>query len=584
MGRLGWGRAAQRELLGRWGTAFLLAYVIWRWSGLFPNLRYLLGLMLAAVLGEGAVVCCHPKQRALHDYLAGTYVLDCDRPVRALSLASLLPRLYGQTDEPAAYSLVRQEESGLTSVVFTPQMTPQTEFVAQIRRSPLLSLGILSLGGLILLVSVAVSRQSQWQTNAESLDRRDPLFSTLVETLSTLPSDRLVQRQTTILALANSRDSRRLPLLADLLIEADQPLLIETIQQGLVSIGPEALPYLRRLNRALDNDLAALGNRRQQAQAAQKQQAVKRAIAKILVLYSDELNQTNLSQINLEQVSSGAGSFQLVLERTQLAGSQWSGSRLHGASLRFSRFFAVGPDRKPGTYDDRTTDLSGADLSATDLSAADLRWSQMPRVSLLRANLQRAQLDQANLTAANLSAARLIGASLRQTQLTQASLTGADLTEANLQGAKLKDAQLGRVQAAGAVLVRADLERSSWQEANLSAANLKNARLVWSNFAAANLTGADLTQANLQHANLQGANLTGVRLARADLTGANFAGAKLSVQPSNSPQAFVSQLPADSGNGTQLADVDFSQAQNLSREQLIFICTQGGLHPACHRS
>ncbi|MGP1374659.1 MAG: pentapeptide repeat-containing protein [Almyronema sp.] len=576
-----WQQAAQRELLGRWGTAFLVAYGLWRWSGLFPNLRYLLGLTVGVLLVEGGYGCWRGRQRTWHDLLAGTQVIDRRTLAPALPLAGRPPRLYGQED-PTAYSLVRQEESGLTSVVFTPPLTPPIELVEHIRRSPLITLSVLSLGGLVLLVSVAIGSQTPWQMGTASrLAVDDPLFNTLVETLSTLPSDRLVQRRTTILALANSQDSRRLPFLADLLVESTDTAIVDTIQQGLVSIGPAALPYLHRLNRSLDNDLAALSDGDQQAIAAQKQQAVKRAIAKILVLYSGELNQIDLSQVNLAQVQTGAGSFQLVLIRTQLAGSQWQGAHLNGARLRSSRFFAAGRDRQPGTYDDWITDLSGADLTAADLTAADLRWSQLQQTSLRRASLPGAQLDQANLTQANLSNAQLIGASLKQATLNQASLTGADLTAANLQGAKLRDAQLQQVQAAGAKLSRTDLARSGWQGANLAEADLQRAKLAWSNLSEANLAGADLTNADLQNANLQGANLVGAQLSAANLAGANLAGATLTVAATPQADGFINQLPTDGAEGSQLAGVDFSQAQNLSREQLIFICTQGGLHPAC---
>ncbi|WP_346293609.1 pentapeptide repeat-containing protein [Sphaerothrix gracilis] len=576
-----WQQAAQRELIGRWGVAFLVAYGIWRWSGLFPNLRYLLGLTLMALLGEGGLAYFSLQERALHDSLAGTQVLDRRTLVPALPAAQPPPRLYGQ-NVGTAYSLVRQEESGLTSVVFSSPLAPQVELVEQVRRSPLLSFSILILGGLVLLVSVAVGSQVRWPSKTgETAERRDPLFANLVETLIALPSDRLAQRQTTILAIANSQDSRRFAFLADLLAESNNPALVETIQQGLVSIGPEVLPHLHRLNLSLDNDLAALRDSAQYPTILKKQQAVKRAIAKILVLYSGELNQANLSQVNLERVEGEVGSFQLVLNRVQLAGSQWSGARLNGANLRFSYFFAAGRDRKPGTYDDWTTDLSGADLTAADLTQADLRWSKLEQVSLFKAILPGAQLDQANLTAANLSEAQLINASLRQAKLNQASLTGADLTEANLQGAQLQDGRLRRVQAAGAVLARADLTRSGWQEANLSDANLQNANLAWGDFSGANLTGADLSGTDLQNANLQAANLTGVSLAKADLAGANFAGTLLSAQPVGNQSGFINQLPSEEESGSQLAGVDFSQARNLSREQLIFICTQGGLHPAC---
>jgi uncharacterized protein YjbI with pentapeptide repeats len=97
----------------------------------------------------------------------------------------------------------------------------------------------------------------------------------------------------------------------------------------------------------------------------------------------------------------------------------------------------------------------------------------------------------------------------------------------------------------------------------------------------ARLLGANLRAANLTHANLRDTDLRGVWLQGAILDGVDLAGAILAEPVSTDSEGFVAAVP-ELPTGNQFAEVDFTRARNLDPEQLTFICTQGGLHPACN--
>ncbi len=117
--------------------------------------------------------------------------------------------------------------------------------------------------------------------------------------------------------------------------------------------------------------------------------------------------------------------------------------------------------------------LSGADLTQLNLTGANLRG----------ADLSGATLSQANLTNADLTGANLEGAVLNSVNLTGASLTGANLKSASLENADLSYA--GFISANS---------YTGFISANLEAANLKDAKLLFTNFRGANFRLT--TQAN----------------------------------------------------------------------------------------
>ena len=590
----GFEKAIRRELLGRWGIPLGIAYVVWVGSGAFPRLGILSTLAILSLLAEGLTAQLHRRRQAWHDYLADTYVIEsqryanaqraltADRYSHSWSGASFRGDGLGATNE---YSLTWTEEAGgLTSVVLTPQSMDKPRTNAPWRSRQFgVTLGFASLiGWLVVGVLLMMPRhpqpQSQW---SEIGDKNDRVFLALVEML-TSTANQSMEHRAAILALANSEDPRTISLVADLLAQTNHQGMLEATQQALVTIGPTALPSLTRLNQTLRNDLAALQEENTQyATIARRQQTVKRAIAKILTLYGDQLHTVDLNKTDLGQVKKGVSQFRLGLDQSNLAGAQFRGAILSGASFRKGRFFGAGEDARLGTYDDWITDFSGADLKEADFTDADLNQAIMQRSSLLRAILYRVDLSQADLMGANLSSAKLIGANLQQAILNDASLTGADLTDANFSYAILKDARLRRTSAVGADFQSANLMQSNWQNADLTDANLSSANLQSANLTGTHLKNADLSHANLQGTRLRGANLTGINLQNANLIETDFQDAIFFRSSGLTGRNQFIRAIRDTDNIDQFQGVDFSQAKNLDDEQLTYICAQGGIHPHC---
>ena len=368
-------------------------------------------------------------------------------------------------------------------------------------------------------------------------------------------------------------------LLVDLLAQTSDPALLDTLQQALVTLGPLAIPHLQRLNLTLANDMATLPpNQRLKAQL--RQRTVKRTLAKIVLIYNDQLQGTDLHGVQLAQVREGPDAFTLVLEGQNLAGLIWTQAVLSGAQLRQARLFDPGPDGRHDTFDDWVADVSGADLTEASLVATQLRHVLFRRASLLRADLSNAQAQYADFSGANASSARFIATVATEARFQGTSLVGADLTEAQLDQADFREARLREASLVGASLHQANLAR-----ADLSTANLQDSHLIGANLRAADLRNSRLTQANLENANLENANLENATLQDAVLTGANLDGANLrgaTFVASTAPtgDGFIAVLP-ETEAGTALVSVDFSRAMNLDADQLAYICQQGGIHPQC---
>lgn len=579
----------KRELLGRWGLPMLLAYSLWL-GGASSHLGLLGGLSLLALAGEGATLMLNRSRRALHDKWASTQVIlveDIHIPVKYRPTQfQVVNQQKGSADfadlQPWHTALTLAEEvGGLTSVILTPSDSVASTRFSWLRQYPALVLGGAVLAGLGLvmvgLVGARVYTQQQ-ENQRHSQQQSDDMFLALVQAFST--ASRPEEQQAAALALASTQDPRAVPLLVDWLAQADQAQTIETLQQALVTLGPQALPYLKRLNQTLENDLVTIPLE-QRLPYELRQQAVKRTLAKLLTIYSDQLRGYDLNRTFLGYRVNTPDAFTLVLENLDLAGIQWQGSVLSGANFRQSRFFAPGSDGRVDTYDDWITDLSGSDLTAANLANANLRYVVLQGSSLLRANLQDTQAAFADFTGANLGGARLIGANLSAANLNGASLVGADLTEAQLPDAALIGARLTQIRADGANLKQADLSRVEGRGADLSGANLQGATLTAADLQESQLEAADLRQANLVNANLADANLHAAQFQGADLTGANLQNAVLHKAANSELESFIEPLPAKRQQDGIFADVDFSKALNLAPEQLGYICAQGGLHPAC---
>lgn len=567
-------RTLLREGVGKWGGPLFVAYSVWRWSGAFPVLGLLLGLGGLALVGESLTGMINRPRRALHDWLAGTCAVDQETGA-IIHLSSL----WAAEDSSNARAATWRQAASPNSVVINPSRSSWHDPDLTLSKIGL-GLGILlTLGGLAGVSSYFLLGRPQF-TTAPNPDRN--LYAQLVATL-TNPELDAAARRAAVLALGNLSDDRVTPLLVDLIAQTDDLLWLDALQQALVARGAEAFPHLRRLNQSLAADLAMQGDPALHHTTILRLQTVNRILTKLLVLEEgDRRIPLNLSRMHLGFLPGGNGEFRLVLKNQDLAGIDWSGSVLTQAQLQSAKFYYLGADGHPNTYDDRTADFSGADLSDANLTGADLSLSQLVNTGLLRTQFDRANLTLANLTGANLEQARLIQATLNQAELSDAKLSKADLTEADLRDANLAGARLAEVNAAGAEMMGANLQNAIANSARLSDADLSNASLEDADLTGAKLQGANLRQANLTNTSFRDADLRGIWLQGAILDQVDFSGA-IFAEKIVSDNAFVEAVPS-LPTGDQFAGVDFNRARNLDPEQLSFICAQGGIHSACDLS
>jgi uncharacterized protein YjbI with pentapeptide repeats/uncharacterized RDD family membrane protein YckC len=575
----GLARGFVREGLGRYGVPLGVAYLIWRYSGAFPALGILSGLGGVMLAVEGSLLLLGSDRRPWHDRLAKTYVIDVWQQ----------PRMSQQPYQVEIQSnwSSQSAQNSFTTIVLTARKLEPAHFhlLRWMRQHPGTTLVV---GVSVLMVSVLgtfVGTQVYIQTQAnqrEFSQQSNQVFLALVEQLSSPVVESVEERRAVMIALARLDDPRGVPMLVDLLGQEETPTLIEALQQALVSSGVEALPYLRRLNQSLVNDLGAVGegNPRERRLLELRLQASQRAIAKLLNLYSGQIHNLDLDRVDLASGSNQRLPFTLVLDRVDLSGNSFRSAILSQASLESVRFYGEGEDGRFGTFDDWISDLSGADLKEANLENALLQQVLIKRTNLLRANLKRANLQEAHLQGSNLSGAQLVGANLQQAILTEASLTGAELAEANFSLANLEGSNLTQVQGMGASFKMVNAARSQWEGATLSQANFYGANLQGADLSGVDLTQTDLREAQLQNASLQGADLSGADLRGANLKGANFEGVQLVPTSLPSSDQFLAPLPQEAA-AANVAGVNFSQVKNLDLQQLDLICRRGGQHPQC---
>jgi uncharacterized protein YjbI with pentapeptide repeats/uncharacterized RDD family membrane protein YckC len=592
-----WSHLFLREGVGRWGLPWGLAYGIWRISGAFPDVTVFLGLGAIAMVAEASVAAWHPRRRTLHDRLAETYVLDA--LAQADTSDSWQVRTFSPTVptavEPQAWNGAQwqntadmDEDAAIAAIVLresSPEPTQPSQpglWPWMVRHPGITLLGTTAVAMVSVLATfVGTQVYIQQQTNQRaSQQQENEMFLALLDKLVPKTPEAAAERRSAILALGAVEDARAIPLLVDLLGQETEPELVDTIQQALVSRGPEALPHLHRLNRTLENDLASLryaGETEERRLVAQRQRATKRAIAKILTVYTGNYARVDLSQVNLGKTQS-PHPFTLVVQQNNLAGINLRSAILRGAQLQNSRFASAGEDERLGTFDDRIADLSGANLMQADLTGAFLSYSSMENANWIDATLKQAQLNQAALAGSNFSNANLMQASFQQANLTDAKLTGGNLVSADFTRANLQGVNAGRVQAQGANFVRSNLARSSWQGADFAEADFQGSNLAHTDLSGARLRDANLANAQLQNANLTDADLSHANLQGAKLDGANFAGVTFMPPQPPTEDEFIRRVESPTG---KLAGVDFTGVKNLNANQMAYICAQKGLHPRC---
>jgi uncharacterized protein YjbI with pentapeptide repeats len=593
-------RTLLREGLGRWGMPFGSAYVIWRYFIGFPSVGILLAIGGVLVAVETGMLLFNPRWRSFHDRISGTMALD----IRKLKNSKAYRRSANnqETDSIPSIAVEVQDfdvtgkaqtvvnpyhENRLDSIVIgNPNHHPKFNLWFWMRQHPLASLLIIAVAsvGSVLAAFVGTQLYVQYQADRrQSQSENSQVFMSLIEQLSGTATDPLQERRSLIIALARVDDPRAVPYLVDLLGQEKDPQVIESIEQALAGIGTKALVDLRRLNQSLEKDLQGFSqddNSEEKRLLSTRLRTTKLAIAKILTIYSGQLNEVNLHHVDLSSDRSEFGAFTSTLDRLDLSGLNLRSANLTEASLSEAFFSSAGKDKQTGTSDDAIADLSGAELKSADLSNSKLIGVSLQRANLILANLSDSDLHNAQIQAANLSSSKLVGANLEGAMLTDSSLTGADLRDVRGKNIDLSKANLGRVKARGGNFEGGNLAQSNWQEADLSNAILSNANLQQIDLSSSQLTEANLSQSRLKNANLSNANLHKADLRGTDLEGANFQGAILS-QPNtnNSSDGFIETT--ENAEGAKIKGVDFNEVKNLDDAQIEYICSQGGVLDRC---
>ncbi|MEH1913449.1 pentapeptide repeat-containing protein [Nostoc sp.] len=570
----GLGAVVIREGVGRWTVPISIAYLLWRYSFAFPNLGLFTFLSLLMIVGEGIGLPSRRGRRALHDQFAGTYTIDA-------VLASNNKQAQSADGNEEAEEWQEGEELAADRTSQSPNLW------RRIQQNPNLTLfgvGLTSMTAVLAtLIGTQVYIQIQ-QSQRATKQINSQQFLELVKQLTPNSGATNEQRQSAILAMGGLNDPQSIKFLADLLVSETNPSLLDTIQQSLTTVGPQAIPELKNKNQFLVSELESVGSTATKDRELRQGQLQRnqRTINKILSVYSGKkIEGVDLSSTQLGQSgTSGSSFFNLVLDNLDLSGVKFKSANLNQASFKGSRFRGVGEDGRWDTYDDVMADLSQAQLQQANLTDANLSRVLMNRIDLSRATLNRANLSNARLYDAKLNSTQLVGADLRNAVLEKASLTGADLGDAKLNEANLYAARLGRATAIGTQLSFANLTNTDWQGADLSGAYLDRANLSNANLSATRLTGAVLRSAQMENVNLQNADLSLADLRGANVAGADFKGAILAPSKQDPADQFV-QTPDLGSVSAVVQGVDFSQAKNLDAKQLAYICTQGGIHPRC---
>ncbi len=566
-----------REGIGRWTIPVSIAYILWRNTLAFPNLGVFTALTALVMLGEAMGFPWQKRRRALHDIIAGTYTIDANKPFSPPTESN---QRRGQQEWVDG-----DEEAAIASIVITPESDLQSNLWRRMRQNPSLTLFAVALLSMISVLGTLVATQVYIQTqqnHRESDQGNKQQFLALVEKLKPNATSSQEERRNAILAMGTINSPQAIQYLADMLVKETDPVLLDTTQQALASIGLQAIPDLKRMNQFLYGDLQSAQNNPQEQELRQGRLHInQKAINKILAVYNGQTNSLDLNRVQLGQSGSGDKSyFNLVLDKVDLWGINLKFANLNQASFKGSRFRGPGEDGRWDTYDDWTADLSGASIKQANFTDANLSRVLMVKTDLSRSTLNRANLSSARLVGANLSSTQLVGADLRGAVLENASLTGADLGDAKLNEADLYGARLGRAIAIGTQLSYANLTKTDWQGADLSGADLDRANLSNANLSETRLSTANLRSANLQNANLRNADLSLADLRGANLAGADFQGVILSSAKQDPNDQFV-QTPQIGSESAVIKGVDFAQVKNLDPKQLAYICTQGGNHPRC---
>jgi len=541
--RISWLRSLLRETVAKGVLPIAVAYMLWYVSGTYPQLPTFLGAAITLAIGMSATAIWNSENRSLVDYLVGTRVVD------EQTLTDW--EEYSEWQVTYATGNVVVESAVPTALPSSRSIRPVGLWVL-IQRYPGAALLVMILGGLVLVLSVFITTIAHMQRQLQE-EQRSELFFRLAEQVN---SSKLDDRLAAVNTLGQLPDQRVSPLLGEIFLVETTDSILEAINQAWLSQGSAALPTLHRLNLRLGGQ-------------PNKLKQVNQMIVKLLKFGSS-------GPLNLQR----AYLIDLDLADTNLAGVNLQQANLSRSSLQGVRLAAPGHDRVLGTYDDLHSDLSQANLHQVNLTGAIARQTNFRNSDLSWAALNRIDFSQADLTQANLSSSQAINSRFSQANLFQASFTGANVSDSEFNAADLRQANFSQARAVGSNFSQTDLYQSYWLEADAFQANFQAANLRRADLRSAKLVGADLRNAQLSQANLSDADLSFADLRGATLDGADFQRVALFPAPTTSTDQFI-RLNQPPSRAALVKGVDFSRVRNLNQSQLVYICSQGGIHPRC---
>lgn len=255
-----------------------------------------------------------------------------------------------------------------------------------------------------------------------------------------------------------------------------------------------------------------------------------------------DLFNVNLSRASLLYAElNGANLSHAILQEADLRGAKISGVDFSHADLTRANLSDFLPEEYGETLlDDDAFDymLERSGYAYVNLSHAILREAKMQRRLLEPANLTGADMTEADFTGSRIASASLTGAILNSANLSKCHILTCDFSGAKMRDVDFSESQCVNSNFANADMSGANLKRfivddaepdseASWNNVDLTKANLRGAFLARVSFRNANLTcakfhGAKLYAADLSNANLNDTDFTGAVLTCADFTGANF--------------------------------------------------------------
>ena len=159
----------------------------------------------------------------------------------------------------------------------------------------------------------------------------------------------------------------------------------------------------------------------------------------------------------------------------------------------------------------RTFFEGSVDLTRADMTRADFTGSRIASTSLAGVILNSTNLSKCHILSCDFSGAKMQGVDLSESECIYSEFSNADMSGANLEKFTIADVDTA--------------EEESWDNVDLSKANLRGAFLARISIRNANLTDAIFQDANLSEADLSNADLNETDFTGADLTGADFTGA-----------------------------------------------------------